>query len=128
MQIIKNVTVKQVLTEKSKATLLRKFEENRLQLEKEKEQLRFEAKKLEKTKKFHPVSLRKHFDKEIHNRQEKIKILEFQIEQLQLLPIGSELKEGEVQALVDIEVGDNWEEIVKDREIIIKDGTVIEIR
>ena len=98
MQIIKNVTVKQVLTEKSKATLLRKFEENRLQLEKEKEQLRFEAKKLEKTKKFHPVSLR------------------------------SELKEGEVQALVDIEVGDNWEEIVKDREIIIKDGTVIEIR
>ncbi len=128
MQIIQNVVVKQVLTEKSKAELLRKYEAARLQLQKEKEQLRFEAKRMEKTKKFHPASVRKHFEKEIQNREEKIKLLEFQIEQLHLLPLGSELKEGEVQALVEVAVGDRWEDIVKKKTIIIKDGIVSEIR
>lgn len=128
MRIIQNVVVKQVLTEKSKAELLRKYEAARLQLQKEKEQLRFEAKRMEKTKKFHPASVRKHFEKEIQNREEKIKLLEFQIEQLHLLPLGSELKEGEVQALVEVAVGDRWEDIVKKKTIIIKDGIVSEIR
>jgi len=128
LQIIQNVVVKQVLTEKSKAELLRKYEAARLQLQKEKEQLRFEAKRMEKTKKFHPASVRKHFEKEIQNREEKIKLLEFQIEQLHLLPLGSELKEGEVQALVEVAVGDRWEDIVKKKTIIIKDGIVSEIR
>lgn len=128
MQIIQNVVVKQVLTEKSKAELLRKYEDARLQLQKEKEQLRFEAKKMEKTKKFHPASVKKHFEKEILNREEKIKLLDFQIEQLQLLPLGSELKEGEVQALVEVDVGDRWEDIVKKKTIVIKDGIVTEIR
>ena len=34
-------------------------------------------------------------------RKEKIKLLEFQIEQLHILPLGSEIKEKEVQALVE---------------------------
>ena len=127
MQIIQNVVVKQVLTEKSKAELLRKYEAAVCSC-KRKEQLRFEAKRMEKTKKFHPASVRKHFEKEIQNREEKIKLLEFQIEQLHLLPLGSELKEGEVQALVEVAVGDRWEDIVKKKTIIIKDGIVSEIR
>lgn len=128
MQIIQNVIVKQILTEKSKNDLLRKYHENRNQLQKESEQLRFEAKKLERTKKFQPSSFKKHFEKEIHKRHEKIKLIDFQIEQLHILPLGSELKEKEVQTLVDVEVGDHWEDIIKNKTILIKDGIVAEIR
>jgi len=45
-----------------------------------------------------------------------------------MLPIGSELQDQEIQALIDIKVGDNWEEITKGKTIVIKDGTIIEIR
>lgn len=120
--------VKQVLTEKSKLVLLEGYEKNKLQLTKEREQLQFEFKKLERTKKFQPNNIKVHFEREIEKRQEKIKLLDFQIEQLHILPLGSELKEKEVKAIVDIEVGDCWEAMQSEKVIIIKDGIVDEIR
>ena len=73
MKILQNVIVNQVLTESSKNQLLSKYKSKRLQLQKEGEQLRFELKKLEKTRNLQPASLRSHFEKEINQRQEKIK-------------------------------------------------------
>ncbi|MED1202098.1 YlqD family protein [Heyndrickxia acidicola] len=128
MKILQSVAVKQILTEKSKGKLLASYENNRLSLQKECEQLRFECKKMEHTKKFSSPSLKIHFEKEINTRQEKIKLLDFQIEQLNILPLGSELKEQEIQALVDVKVGDHWEEIKNKREIIITDGVITELR
>ncbi|WP_040373595.1 YlqD family protein, partial [Peribacillus psychrosaccharolyticus] len=75
-----------------------------------------------------PANLRTHFEKEINGRQEKIKLLEFQIEQLNILPVGSELKEREVQSIVELEVGANWDEFIQTKTIVIKDGIVSEIR
>ena len=128
MKILQNVIVKQILTEKSKLELLDQFNSKKAVLKKECDQLRFELKKLEKTKKFQPVSLRTHFEKEIDVRKEKIKLLDFQIQQLDILPYGSELKEREVQAIVDVEIGQNWEEIVQTKTIIVKDGVVDEFK
>lgn len=128
MKILQTVVVKQVLTEMSKQALLEKYEANKQRFYKEAEQLRFELKKLEKTKKFQQTQLMKHFDKEIQMRQEKMKLLDFQMEQLHILPIGSELKESEVQAVVDVKEGDKWHELTGKRTIIIKDGIVDEIR
>lgn len=128
MKILQNVVVTQVLTESSKNELLDKYKSKRLQLQKESEQLRFELKKLEKTRNMQPGTLKSHFEKEINQRQEKIKLLEFQMEQLEILPVGSELKEREVQSLIDVQVGANWEELMKTRTIVIKDGVVSEIR
>lgn len=128
MKILQNVMVTQVLTESSKNALLDQYKSKRLQLQKESEQLRFELKKLEKTRNMQPVTLKSHFEKEINHRQEKIKLLEFQMEQLEILPVGSELKEREVQSLVDVQIGANWEELMKTRTIVIKDGVVSEIR
>jgi hypothetical protein len=128
MNVLQNIVVKQVLTEKSKEQLLQKYEGNRLQLRKECDQLRFELKKLEKSKKFQTANLKKHFEKEIHTRQEKIKLLEFQLEQLHMLPLGSELKEKEIQGIIEVNIGDSWEEVVTNKTIIIKDGIVAEIR
>lgn len=85
-------------------------------------------KKLERTRKFSAVGLKAQFDKEIDLRKEKIKLIDFQIEQLGMLPYGSELKDQDVQALVEIEIGDNWEEIMKGKTVIIKDGIISEIR
>ncbi|MBS4189206.1 YlqD family protein [Bacillus sp. FJAT-49705] len=128
MKILQSVVVKQVLTENSKSELLDKYRSNKQQLQKECDQLRFEMKKLEKTKKFQQISLNKHYEKEIQMRQEKIKLLDFQIEQLHMLPLGSELKEKEVKAIIEIEEGDRWEDVQSGRTIIIQDGIVKEIR
>ncbi|NMD69486.1 hypothetical protein HHO41_04230 [Bacillus sp. DNRA2] len=128
MKLLQTVVVKQILTEQSKHELFEKYQSKKLQLQKECDQLRFEMKKLEKTKKFQPTSLIQHFDKEIQARQEKIKLADFQIEQLHNLPIGSELKEREVQALVDINVGERWDDFLAGSTIIVKDGMVTEIR
>ncbi|MDR6997929.1 YlqD family protein [Neobacillus niacini] len=128
MQIIQSVVVKQVLTEKSKEKLFEKFQAQKLQLQKERDQLLFELKRLEKSKNFSPSALKKHFEKEIQMRQEKEKLLDFQIEQLHILPIGSELKEKEVQALLEIKVGDIWDDKNGQPTIIIRDGIIDEIR
>jgi hypothetical protein len=128
VKILQNVIVKQILTEKSKLELLDQFNSKKAVLKKECDQLRFELKKLEKTKKFQPVSLKTHFEKEIDVRKEKIKLLDFQIQQLDILPYGSELKEREVQAIVDVEIGQKWEEIVQTKTIIVKDGIVDEFK
>ncbi|MFZ7946611.1 MULTISPECIES: YlqD family protein [Bacillaceae] len=128
MQIIQTVVVKQLLTENSKQLLFNKYQSEKLQLQKECDQLQFEQKRLEKTKNFSPGPLKQQFEKEIQMRKEKIKLIEFQVEQLHILPLGSELKEKEVQALVEVNVGDVWDERQGQRTIIIKDGIIEEIR
>jgi hypothetical protein len=128
MQIIQNVVVKQILTENSRKKLLEKYHSQMLQLQKECSQLQFELKRLEKSKSLSPTALKKNFEKEIQSRKEKEKLLEFQIEQLHMLPLGSELKEKEVQALVEIKVGDLWDEKMGKPSIIIKDGIIEDIR
>ncbi len=128
MQILTTVTVNQILTENSKKQLYKTFSERKQQLQKEIDQLKFEMKRMEKTKKYHVPALRSHFEKEIDQRYEKIKIIEFQIEQLNILPLGSVLKEREIQGLVDIKVGDHWNEAVLNRTITVKDGIIQEIK
>ena len=68
------------------------------------------------------------FDKEIQSRLQKIKQIEFQLEQLHMLPIGSEIKEQEIQAIVSVNEGDCWSEITQHKTIVIKDDVIIEIR
>lgn len=72
--------------------------------------------------------MRKQYQREISRRMDKIKIADFQLQQLETLPLGSEMKEKEMNALVDINIGDRWDELVKERTIVIKDGIVVEIR
>jgi hypothetical protein len=128
VQIIQTVVVKQILTEESKQKLLENYFAAKLRMQKEYQQLQFELKKLEKNKKYNPSLVSKHFDKELQKRIEKEKQLEFQIEQLHMLPIGSELKEKELQALIEVKVGDIWDEKTTPKTILIKDGIIEEIR
>jgi hypothetical protein len=127
MKILQSVVVKQVLTEKSKKELLNNFESTLFQLQKECEQLQFEQKRLEKNSKLAVHEIRNHFELEINKRKEKMKMVTFQINQLSLLELGSEVKEKEVQAIIEVQIGDTWNKI-NQSEIVIKDGIVLEIR
>lgn|SRR5690625_1279935 len=125
MQIIKRVQVKQIITEKSKEVLRKKFEQNKFQLERECQQLLFEQRKLKnKLSNNSKLEIKERFDQEINSRKDKIAIIDFKIEQLELLNIGSEIIEQEVDALVNVEIGANWEELVGKQSIVIKDNIV----
>ncbi|WP_064093734.1 YlqD family protein [Rossellomorea aquimaris] len=128
MNIIHTITIKQVLTEKSKDSLMKKYENQKLQLSQECDQLQFEMKKIERAKKYPSQKLTQRFERELNERAEKIKLIEFQMDQMNILPIGSELKEKEVQGMMDIQVGDNWDEETLSKTIVIEDGKVKEIR
>ncbi|WLR52315.1 YlqD family protein [Bacillus tianshenii] len=128
MQIIKSVSVKQILTEKTKKQLLHQFQKQCEEHRRVCEQLRFEEKKLLRQHRDKRAAVNEKFANEIKRREEKVKELSFQIEQLQTLPLGSELKERDVQTLVDVEVGADWQQLMNDEVIVIKDGIVHEIR
>ncbi|SFD81187.1 YlqD protein [Lentibacillus persicus] len=127
MQIIKKVLIKQVVTEKSKEKLRFSFNDHRMRLEQECQQLRFEQRKLENKKSMSKQELSQRFQQEIKNRKEKIKLVEFKIEQLDILEIGSEITEKEVEALVEVSEGMHWDEIMEESAIVIKDDVVVRI-
>jgi hypothetical protein len=128
MKLLQTVSVMQVLTEKSKSELQERYHRNKLQIQKECEQLQFQFKKLEKSRKIQQEELKTSFDREIQSRQQKIKQIEFQLEQLHILPIGSEIKEQEIEALVNVDEGDCWSKITRQKKIVVKDDVIIEIR
>ncbi|KUP33015.1 MULTISPECIES: YlqD family protein [Bacillus] len=126
MQIIHRVVVMQVLTERSKEKLLSTFTEKKQMLERECSQLYFQLRKHEKEQQNPDVI--EQFKKAIEKRKDNMKMIDFQITQVHTLPLGSEMKEKEIDALLTIEVGDDWHEKTAANTIVIKDGTVIEIR
>lgn len=72
MQILHTVTVKQILTEKTKQASEKKISQELLQLEKESEQFKFEEKKLLKGN--HSANaVKQHISKELAQREEKRK-------------------------------------------------------
>ncbi|MGY0691532.1 YlqD family protein [Virgibacillus sp. FSP13] len=127
MKIIKKVLIKQIVTEKSKAKLQTNFDQHKMRLEQECQQLLFEQRKLQNKTGVSKQEVASRFQQEIKNRKEKMKLLDFKIEQLDMLEIGSEIVEKEVEALVEVDVGTHWNEIMDDRAIVIKDDVVIRI-
>ncbi|WP_077704172.1 YlqD family protein [Virgibacillus dokdonensis] len=127
MQIIKKVQIKQVLTENSKQKMQTNFHDHKMRLEQECQQLLFEQRKLLNKSTYSKHELEQRFQQEINNRKEKIKLVEFKMEQLDMLEIGSEIVEKEVEALVEVTEGSHWHEIMKEQAIIIKDDVVIRI-
>lgn len=131
MKVIKKVVVKQVLTETRKKLMLDEYLIQKKQTEKEIKQLEFQLhKKLKASKNNYEYqnALKSSFNKEIKERNDKVKIIDFQINQLTEIEIGTEMKEQTIDTLVDLNVGADWNAFIKGTEIIIKDGIVAEIR
>ncbi|MRH42236.1 hypothetical protein GH741_06030 [Aquibacillus halophilus] len=128
MKIIRKIPVKQIITENSKKKLKDQFLKDQHQLEQECQQLLFEQKKLQNKKGISKQEVFKRFQQEITRRKDRINWTTFQLEQLEILPIGSQITEDEVETLVEVEEGSNWEELLRDKAIIVKDGIVTQFK
>lgn len=127
MQIVLPVRISHVLTEKSKKDLQNNFTQKKLRLEQECEQLLFEQRKLERNMSDHRIEVANKIQKEIKNRKEQQHQLDFKLEQLSTLPLGSELFEKEVDALVEVSIGSKWSTLTKEMTIVIEDDVIIRI-
>ncbi|APC48655.1 YlqD family protein [Virgibacillus halodenitrificans] len=127
MKIIQKVLIKQIVTERSKEKLKNNFTSHKMRLEQECQQLLFEQRKLQNKPGVSKQDISQRFQQEIKNRKEKIKLADFKIEQLDMLEMGSEIIEDQVEALVEVSVGMDWNEPIKEKAIIIKDETVVRI-
>mgnify|MGYP001159186405 CR=1 FL=1 len=132
MRVKRPVTVKMIVTHETKKELLRQCEQSIRQLELELEQLSFERRKLlhraEKQGRDVIQQAEARLQEEVSERREKQDQLKLQYEQIKQLPEGSEIIHGQVESEVTVELGDNWEELMKNQEIVLKDGIVHEIR
>lgn len=119
--------MKQIVTENSKAIIKERFLSQKMRLEQECQQLMFEKRKLQNKAQFSKQAAERKFQQEIDKRREEIKQVDFKLEQLDIIEIGSELIEGEVEALVEVEEGTHWDDIMKNQSIVIQDNVVIRI-
>lgn len=126
MKIIKKVLIKQIVTEKSKKKLRNRFEKQKMQLEQECQQLLFEQRKLSNKPGISKQELTIRFQSEIQKRKKEITLIDFKIEQLVMVEIGSEIIESEVETLVEVNEGMHWNEL-NEQAIVIKDGIVVRI-
>lgn len=69
-----------------------------------------------------------YFTHELDLRREKKKLIQFQMEQLEVLELGSEIREREMETIIDVQVGDKWDKSIFDKTIVVKDGIIVEIR
>ncbi len=127
MKIIKKVAVKKIVTDQSKEQLKEGYQFKIFKLEQECEQLKFEQKKLEQRSANKKADIAAKFKKELSNRKDHINWYKYKLEQLEILPIGSEINDGEVEAVIDLEEGMNWDDLTEQKSIIIKDGMITKI-
>lgn len=126
------VAVKFILTEETKQGLLAELRRMINATIAELEELEFRAKQwLRDAEKQGDAAIRaaeERIETERQQRTETREQLIAQLSQIQQMELGSEVQNGTVETTVDVNVGDSWEQILLGSEIIIKDGTVTEIR
>ncbi|HLR60742.1 MAG TPA: YlqD family protein [Pseudogracilibacillus sp.] len=127
MKVIKQILIKQVITENSKIKLEKKFKQEKSDLDLECKQLIFEKKKLQKERKSATHKIEQRFQIEIDNRKRKINQIDFKLGQLYQLPLGSEILESKMDSLIEVTTGMNWEKFQNETAIIIKDDIVLRI-
>src|SRR5690625_86726 len=124
---MKKALSKAGMNEKSKAILQNDFKQEKVQLERECEQLLFEERKLHHQLGVAKQDIKERFQREIEMRKEKINTIDFKMEQLAILDLGSEMIEKEVDTIVNVEIGSQWSELNDTTSIVIKDDIVIRI-
>jgi len=129
MRLIRPVVVKHIVTEKKKIEIIEQFKKDLVQTKREIDQLSFQLHKaLHKNNKSDQSKISDRYHRDIRAREEKLKNISFQIEQMNQLEEGMELQEGTVESIIDVKVGDRWPSINQVAEMIIKDGIIQEIR
>ena len=73
------------------------------------------------------ASVREQLEYEKQKREEAKKAMSEQIKMVGNLEMGQEVLQEEILGPVEVKVGDNWVELMN-REIVIEDGLIVEIR
>lgn len=131
MIIDRKVRVKAIVTDTFKKQLLQEIQAGVQQLDNEINYLDQRYKKVltELTIKasMQAQGMREQLEWEKKKREEtKAGFLE-QMKKVNTLEDGTEVPQGEVTGPVELKIGDNWEKIMN-REIVLKDGIIVEIR
>ncbi|MCA0174332.1 YlqD family protein [Bacillus sp. RAR_GA_16] len=124
MKIIVTYDVKQILTEQSRASYFNKWQKERGSLQQEIEHLQFEMKRLQKKRPADQTWIAEQFEKEIRSRTERMSFLDFKVDQLEELSLGSEIHDGEIESIQHVQVGDQWYAREQKGKIVVKDGIV----
>ncbi|TKD71681.1 hypothetical protein FBF83_02445 [Pseudalkalibacillus hwajinpoensis] len=124
LKIIVTYEVKQILTEESRASYLDKWRKEYSSLQQEREHLQFEMKRLQKKRPSDQKWIEEQFDKELRSRSERMSFLKFKMDQLDQLSVGSEIHDGEIQSVQELQVGDEWHGREQKGKIVVKDGIV----
>lgn len=124
---MRKILIKQIVTEQGRDKLRAQFMKQKMQLEQECQQLQFEEKKMQRQSGLHRQEIANRFELEKSKRADKIALLNFKLEQLAILEIGSEIIEREVEALVEVSVGSKEAELFAEKAIVLKDGFVVRI-
>lgn len=126
------IKVKMILTEDSRKKLEEEFSTRKKRYEVELEQLHFQSKKLLMEAQRRGMEaqeiVQQRMNKEESSRRKKITDLDFQIQQLSQVPNGSEVLYTTVESEVEVKIGDEWDKIMNQVEIILLDGVIHEIR
>ena len=131
LTINRKILVKAKVTEEFKKDLVQELQEGINKLEAELKFIEQRAKKTitELTLKASPQvdAVREQIEYEKLKREETKEKMAEQIKFISSLEIGKEVVQGEIEGPIDIQVGDNWGEIMQ-KEIVVENGRVIAIR
>ncbi len=131
LTIRRPVLVKVKVTEESKQRMAQEIQETVKNLDAELQQLDFQGKRavteLEKKNPAGIAAAKQHFENEKQKRMKAKLNLTEQLKNLGKMAIGSEVVQGTLESITDINVGDDWNEIMG-VEIVVCDSKIIEIR
>lgn len=130
MKLLKDVIIKQILTEQKKTAMVNALLDEQKQFEQEIEQLKFQLhkSKRERVRKHELEKVSTRYKQEIDKREEKLRSVLFKLSQVRQLALGTELYEGKGQRIVEVHEGDRWTSTGQEAVIVIKDGIIDEIR
>lgn len=131
LTIRRPITVKSVVTDLLKDSLLSDLQTALQKLEQDTQQLEFQGKKLladlEKQNSQRVAVFKQQLDGERQKRVEAKRDLLQKMQAVEALEPGQEVIHSTVEGVWEVEVGQNWKEI-QGAEIVLKDDVVIEIR
>ncbi len=131
LTIRRPITVKSIVTDLLKDSLLNDLQTALQKLEQDIQQLEFQGKKLltdlEKQNPQRVAVFKQQLDGERQKRADAKKELLQKMQAVQALELAQEVIHSTVEGVWEVEVGQNWKDI-QGSEIVLKDDVVIEIR
>lgn len=130
MKLLRTVTIKEVVTAEKKEKMIREFELEINQYKRELEQLTFQLYKATRNvqNKQERQSVRIRYNEEINKRKERLESINFKVQQLHKLELGTEIHAGTAESIVEVNVGERWPDGMNQTELVIRNGIIHEIR